>query len=176
MLLAGDEMCRTQNGNNNAYCQDNETSWVDWARASTPEADTLRAFTARAIALRLRLPALRPAVFLHGGAELRQGLNDIAWFDRHGAPMTDEAWNDPEGRTLALRRALATANGGVDATLLLLNADGAGHAFALPKPALDWTLVLDSAHPDREEQRVQDGAVPVGPRSVVLLAAKLPPA
>ena len=57
-----------------------------------------------------------------------------------------------------------------------LNADAAGHAFALPEPALAWTLVLDSAHPDREEHPVQDEAVPVGPRSVVLLAAKLPPA
>jgi glycogen operon protein len=64
----------------------------------------------------------------------------------------------------------------LDATLLLLNADGAGHAFALPEPALAWTLVLDSAHPDREEHPVRDEAVPVGPRSVVLLAAKLPPA
>jgi isoamylase len=176
MILAGDEMCRTQNGNNNAYCQDNDTSWVDWTRARSPEAETLRRFAARAIALRQRLPTLRPAVYLHGGAELRPGLADIAWFDRHGVPMTEDAWNDPEARTLALRRALPTGDGGLDATLLLLNADGAGHAFALPEPALAWTLVLDSAHPDREEHPVQDEAVPVGPRSVVLLAAKLPPA
>ena len=176
MILAGDEMCRTQNGNNNAYCQDNDTSWIDWARARTPEAEALRAFTARAIALRGRMPALRPAVFLHGGAELRPGLNDIAWFDQNGAPMTEGAWNDPEGRTLALRRALASEDGGLDVTLLLLNADAADHAFALPKPPLDWTLVLDSAHPEREERPVQDEAVPVGPRSVALLAAKLPPA
>ncbi|MBD0270389.1 MAG: glycogen debranching protein GlgX [Acetobacteraceae bacterium] len=176
MVLAGDEMCRTQNGNNNAYCQDNDTSWVDWARARTPEAEALRRFVSRAIMLRKRLPPLRPPVYLHGGAELRPGLADIAWFDRHGAPMTDEGWNDPEERTLALRRALARADGGVDATLMLLNADGAGHAFALPEPALAWTLVLDSGHPDREEHAVRDEAVPVGPRSVVLLAAKLPPA
>jgi isoamylase len=176
MVLAGDEMCRTQNGNNNAYCQDNDTSWVDWARARTPEAEALRRFVSRAIMLRKRLPPLRPPVYLHGGAELRPGLADIAWFDRHGAPMTDDGWNDPEERTLALRRALARADGGVDATLMLLNADGAGHAFALPEPALAWTLVLDSGHPDREEHAVRDEAVPVGPRSVVLLAAKLPPA
>ncbi len=176
MVLAGDEMCRTQNGNNNAYCQDNDTNWVDWRRARTPEAETLRAFTAHAIALRGRLRTLRPTVFLHGGSELRPGLNDTAWFDRHGAPMTDGAWNDPDGRTLALRRALATEDGGLEVTLLLLNADGAGHAFALPEPVLDWTLVLDSAHPDREEQPVQDEAVPVGPRSAALLAAKLSPA
>ncbi len=149
---------------------------MDWERGRSPEAEELRAFAARAIALRKGLPPLRPPVFLHGGAELRRGLNDIAWFDRHGAPMTDGAWNDPEGRTLALRRALPVADGGIDATLLLLNADGVAHDFTLPEPALDWTLVLDSARPGRQEQPVQDDAVPVGPRSVVLLAAKLPPA
>ena len=117
-----------------------------------------------------------PSPVSPGGAEVRPGLADIAWFDRHGAPMTDGAWNEPEERTLALRRALAMDDGGLDATLLLLNADGTGHAFALPEPALAWTLVLDSAHPEREEHPVQDEAVPVGPRSVVLLAAKLPPA
>ena len=175
MLLAGDEMWRTQNGNNNAYCQDNDTNWIDWKRARTPEAEALRAFTARAIALRKRLPPLRPSVYLHGGTEVRPGLNDIAWFDQHGNAMTDEAWNQPQARTLALRRAMASEDGGVDVTLLLLNADGAGHAFALPEPSLDWTIVLDSAHPDREERPVQDEAVPVGPRSVALLAAKLTP-
>ena len=175
MLLAGDEMGRTQRGNNNAYCQDNDTSWVDWARGRSAEGEAMRAFAARAIALRQRLPPLRPAVYLHG-AELCPGLDDIAWFDQHGAAMTDHAWNQPEARTLALRRALATADGGLDATLLLLNADAAGHAFALPEPALPWTLVLDSAHPAREEHPVRDEAVPVAPRSAVLLAAKLPPA
>jgi isoamylase len=175
MLLAGDEMGRTQRGNNNAYCQDNDTSWVDWARGRSAEGEPMRAFAARAIALRRRLPPLRPAVYLHG-AEMRPGLDDIAWFDQHGAAMTDGAWNQPEARTLALRRALATADGGLDATLLLLNADAAGHAFALPEPALPWTLVLDSAHPAREEHPVRDEAVPVAPRSAVLLAARLPPA
>jgi isoamylase len=174
MLQAGDEMCRTQNGNNNAYCQDNDTSWVDWRRARTPEAVALREFTARAIALRKRLSPLRPAMFLHGGAELRPGLNDIAWFDQHGKTMTDEVWNDPEGRTLALRRALASGDGNLDVTLLFLNPDSVEHAFGLPAPHLDWTLVLDSARPDSEEVPVRDFPVPVGARSVVLLAARLP--
>ena len=175
MILAGDEVGRTQRGNNNAYCQDNETSWVDWERARSPEAEILRAFVARAVALRQRLPPLRPALYLHGVGELRPGLSDIAWFDQHGMLMTDQAWNDREARTLALRRALPAEDGGVSATLLLLNADAAGHAFALPEPGLAWRLVLDSAHPSREEHPVQDDAVPVEPRSVVLLAADLPP-
>ncbi len=174
MLLAGDEMNRTQGGNNNAYCQDNPISWLDWQRAATPEGEALQRFTTRLIALRKRLWTLRPAIFLHGGAELRPGLRDIAWFDQHGQPMTPEAWNEPEARTLALRRAAHLADGAVEVTLLLLNADGAGHAFALPQPRLDWTLVLDSAHPEAAERAVMDEAVPVAPRAVVLLAARLP--
>ena len=85
--------------------------------------------------------------------------------------MTPEAWNDPEARTLALRRAAAARHGGVDVTLLLLNADSAGHAFALPKPMLDWRLVLDSGHPDAAERPVLDEAMPVAPHGAVLLAA-----
>ena len=111
------------------------------------------------------------ATFVHGQTELRPGLNDISWFDQHGRPMTPEAWNDPEARTLALRRAAAAEAGGVDVTLLLLNADSAGHAFALPKPMLDWRLMLDSFHPDAAERPVLDEAVPVAPRGAVLLAA-----
>jgi len=176
MLLAGDEMDRTQGGNNNAYCQDNETSWIDWKRAATPEARQLQRFVAGLTALRSRFATLRPATFLHGVSHLRPGLNDIAWFDQHGRTMTPEAWNEPEARTLALRRAAKEPDGTVEVTMLLLNADASGHAFALPEPRLEWTVVLDSAHPDGPEYPVHDGAVPVAPRAVVLLAARLPPA
>jgi glycogen operon protein len=176
MLLGGDEMARTQHGNNNAYCQDNEISWFDWSRAAMPEAQALQRFTARMIALRHRLPPLRPAVFLHGGAEVRPGLKDIAWYDQHGHAMTPEAWDEPEARTLILRRATAAPDGSVDATLLLMNADSAAHDFLLPHPALDWSVVLDSADPEAEEYPVSGEAVPVGPHSVVLLASRLLPA
>ncbi len=175
MLLGGDEIDRTQDGNNNAYCQDSEISWYDWARAATPEAEALRAFTARLIALRHRLPPLRPAVFLHGGADLRPGLNDIAWFDQHGQPMTPDAWNEPEARTLMLRRAVAAADGSVDVILLMLNGDSAAQDFAMPEPRLDWTLALDSGAPEAAERPVAEPSVPVPARSVVLLAAKAPP-
>ncbi|MCK8784050.1 glycogen debranching protein GlgX [Roseomonas sp. NAR14] len=104
MLLAGDEMDRTQGGNNNAYCQDNETSWVDWERAATPAARQLTAFAARCAALRRRLPPLRPTRFQHG-ATLAPGIPEIAWFDLEGRPMMPEAWGEPEVRTLALWRA-----------------------------------------------------------------------
>jgi glycogen operon protein len=92
--------------------------------------------------------------------------------------MTPDAWNAPEIRTLALRRAVAipAPDGAVEVTMLLLNADGAGHAFALPEPRLDWMVALNSAKPNAPEHPVHDGAVPVAPHAVVLLAASLPPA
>jgi glycogen operon protein len=178
MLLAGDELDRTQGGNNNAYCQDNDVNWIDWRRAaSSPAARALLAFARRLTALRRRFATLRPAAFQHGAAHLRPDLPDIAWFDQHGRAMTPDAWNEPGARTLALRRAAEMPDGGVEVTMLLLNADGAGHAFALPEPPrLEWALVLDSAHPESPERPVFDGAVPVAPHAVVLLATRLPPA
>jgi isoamylase len=185
MLLGGDEMNRTQEGNNNAYCQDNAISWIDWKRAATPEAKAMQAFVARLIGLRQRHASLRPAIFLHGVREVRPGILDIAWFDQHGQAMTPEAWNEPEARTLALRRAVPAGDGSgngagadsaddsVDVTLLLLNADGAEQAFALPGPPLPWQLVLDSARPESEPQPVNEETVAMAPHSVVLLAAKL---
>src|SRR5204862_650917 len=70
MLLAGDEFGRTQGGNNNAYCQDNEISWLDWKQAATPEAQELTDFVVRLIALRHENPVLRSRHFLHGKDEL----------------------------------------------------------------------------------------------------------
>jgi glycogen operon protein len=173
MILGGDEVNRTQRGNNNAYCQDNEISWLDWERAATPEAQRLFAFVARCIALRKRLAPLRPARFLHGEAEPHPGLPDIAWFDQLGRAMTPEAWNEPEARTLALRRAVVAESGSVQAMLLLVNADSAAHGFTLPEPKLDWVRVLDSDDPEAPEAPAKGKEVQVPARSVVLLAAKV---
>ena len=175
MLLAGDEVGRTQRGNNNAYCQDNEISWVDWSRAHEPAAQALLRFTARLIRLRHRLPPLRPSIFLHGGPEFRPGLRDIDWFDLDGQPMTQEAWEASEARTLGLRRALRAPDGGVDVTLVLLNGDSAAHGFTLPEPALEWTRMIDSAHPGAREQAIHAREVMVAGHAAVILAARLGP-
>lgn len=179
MLLGGDEFGRTQRGNNNAYCQDNEVSWFDWALAATPAGQELAAFTARAATLRRQHPTLRSPVFRHGQTEPLPGMPDTAWFDADGAPMTPERWNDPEGRVLLLRRA-GPARGegaeseGVEVTLLLLNASGRDRVVTLPSPALAWISVLDSAEPEAPGHPVGGATLRLAARSARLLVA-LPP-
>ena len=90
MLLAGDEMNRTQHGNNNAWCQDNEISWFDWTE--DPAADELRDFTRRLIALRRRHPVFRRESFLRGAEVKGSGLPDVWWFRPDGRKMTRRDW------------------------------------------------------------------------------------
>jgi isoamylase len=101
MLLAGDEFGRSQGGNNNAYCQDNEISWVDWAAIGpTEEADI--AFVRRLIELRRLYPILRWPRFLHGNNSGADGIKDITWLSPAGVEMTQEQWHDRQARCLGL--------------------------------------------------------------------------
>ena len=170
MLLAGDEFGRTQRGNNNAYCQDNPISWIDWRAAARPAGVQLQAFVARAIALRHAWPVLRPRTFPHGAGEPLPGVSDIDWFDEQGHFLTEAAWNDPEGRLLALRRAGHHA-GSICVTLLLLNATAEDRDFTLPDPPLPWRLLLDSTDPQAEERPLATGVFTLGGRGAALLAA-----
>ncbi|WP_394811206.1 glycogen debranching protein GlgX [Streptomyces xanthii] len=95
MLVAGDEFGRTQGGNNNAYCQDNETGWVDWSLLEEPEWQALAALTARLIALRHAHPVLRRRAFFSGRARAADGLRDLAWFTVRGEEMTERDWFAP---------------------------------------------------------------------------------
>ncbi|MEU3723613.1 glycogen debranching protein GlgX [Streptomyces sp. NPDC031705] len=95
MLVAGDEFGRTQGGNNNAYCQDNETGWVDWSLLSDPAWSELFALTRRLIALRQAHPVLRRRAFFSGRAQGADGLRDLAWFTPAGAEMTERDWYAP---------------------------------------------------------------------------------
>jgi len=146
MLLSGDEFGQTQGGNNNAYCQDNETSWLDWNKLGEDGPRTLFAFVQRLIALRKAHPVLRSPRFLDGDREISAGIREIEWFDQDGVPMTAPAWQDAEGRTLALRRA-AVAAGHVDLVLLLLNGGPDEAEFVLPPPDAAWSLAIDTANP-----------------------------
>jgi isoamylase len=170
MLLAGDEMGRTQQGNNNAYCQDNEISWIDWKLALLPSNQTLRRFTQRLIAVRHAWPILRCDTFLHGRTEPIRGLRDIVWFDEQARELTEAAWHDSEARLLALRRA-CPADDGVCVSLLLMNATHEDREFTLPQPPLPWRILIDSAQPDASERLLDTDTVVVGNRAAILLVA-----
>ena len=176
MLLSGDEFGRTQGGNNNAYCQDNEISWLDWARAETPQGEALAAFVARLAALRHRHPSLRCAHFLHGKAEPAPGLLDITWFDERGLTLSPDDWNNPQGRLLALRRAAKEEDGSVTILTSFFNSTPDDHSFKLLEPHLPMRLLIDSADPAAPERDFQ-GEVMVRARSVVLTRSviKRPP-
>jgi isoamylase len=159
MISMGDEVARTQRGNNNAYCQDNELSWLDWG--FTPAQRDLLAFTRRVLELQRRHPVFRRRTFFQGRAIRGAEVKDLTWFDPSGNEMTDEAWNAGFVKALMVRLAgdaIAETDGHgrriVDDTfLLLLNAGEDGVTFRLPshRPDLTWERVLDTAeaHWDR---------------------------
>ena len=169
MLLAGDEFGRTQNGNNNAYAQDNETSWLDWRLATTPEGEALTAFVARLVALRKAHPVLRCKHFLHGREQPAAGVLDIAWFDETGVGVSPGAWNDQDQRTLILRRAALREDGLVAVLTLMLNPTDQNRVFSLPKPVTPAVMLLDAARPDMVEQDVASSEVAVDAHGAVLL-------
>jgi|SRR5712691_9402122 len=172
MLLGGDEFGRTQRGNDNAYCQDNGISWFDWDQAASPDGRALTAFVARLIALRRKYPVLRSSHFVHGKQEPAPGVPDIAWFDERGEVISIEAWNNPEERVIALRRAGADADGAVSILTLCLNPSGEDRRFRLPPPLLPARAVIDSARPDLPERDAAANEVDVLARSAVLIAAR----
>jgi len=152
MLQAGDELARTQQGNNNAYCQDNAISWVDWSGidAGSGQVDFVR----RLIALRRDYPELRRETFLKGG--LREGVAaDITWLNPRGLPMTEADWRDPQGRTLGVL--LATSDRARGWLYALLNASDDWIEYTLPESAGEgWQVIADTADPAHE------GPVPAG--------------
>jgi glycogen operon protein len=169
MLLAGDEFGRTQHGNNNAYCQDSETSWLDWKLAVSKEGRAFTAFVARLAALRRAHPALRNSRFLYGRYTLAPGVRDIEWFDERGAVIPAEAWNNPEERTLVLRRAARLVDAGVEVLTLMLNPTGDDRVFVVPPPALPTRMLVDTASPGEAEHELERSEVMVSARSAVLL-------
>ncbi|MFI2778866.1 glycogen debranching protein GlgX [Streptomyces sp. ALB3] len=182
MLVAGDEMGRTQGGNNNAYCQDNEVSWLDWSLLDDPRWRALTELTARVLRLRHRHPVLRRRAFFAGTPQAPDGLRDLAWFTPQGAEMTEGDWYAPAA-TLALYLSGRDipgrdARGGQitdDSFLAVLHADHRPCDFRLPGPpwAQDYELVLDTS---LEDQSAAPGTVHRGGtvltvpgRSVLLL-------
>jgi glycogen operon protein len=175
MLLGGDEFGRSQDGNNNAYCQDNPLNWFDWEQSKSEHGQALTAFVARLIALRKTYPPLRSQTFLYGQVEPAPGVLDVDWFDERGEHLSPDDWNNPEGRALVMRRAARKDDGGVEVITLLLNASPNPIAFTLPAPhTFNRRLLIDSAAPQAPERRIEgDETVEVREHAAVLLAAEL---
>ncbi len=175
MLLGGDEMGCTQQGNNNAYCQDNAISWVDWAGllgdGETSEKSLLRT-TRRMIALRKQHPSLRAEKFLHGNTEILPGLSDTARFDEQGSELKPDFWANETAQMLSLSRAVVSG-GNVDVTYLALNASHEDRAFIVPNPERSWKIELDTATPDQEPEIVNAAAIKIAAHSTVLLTANV---
>ena len=174
MLLAGDEFGRTQQGNNNAYCQDNEVSWIDWSLLE--RGLSLADFVHRLIDLRRSRLWLRRDTFLKG-SQRAAATRDVAWLHPSGREMSEADWNDSELRALAILMNAGATSGKSDGSgdlLIAFNADTAATAMTLPSPSQgDTWLVLfdttDEASPETQRILRCNETLAVGPRSTVLL-------
>jgi isoamylase len=183
MLSAGDEFCRTQSGNNNAYCQDNPISWLSWDHDA--RAKSLLTFTSKLLALRRAHPVFRRPKFFQGRPIRGATIRDIMWFNSTGAEMSDAEWESWFIRCLGVL--LSGASMDVrdrrgrpiqdDTFLVLLNAHYEPVPFVLPGLRnVEWELVVDTA---REPSFVPSGeaygsaaAYDLRDRSTVLLQLK----
>jgi glycogen operon protein len=156
MLLAGDEFGRTQQGNNNAYCQDNQISWVDWKLAAGNL--SLIRLVQKLTALRHKYAILRRNRFLTGAYDEELEVKDLTWINASGAEMRSEDWSDGNMRCFGMMmdgraRPTGVRQRGTEATMLLvLNAHHELVQFTLPScPGGDrWTVVLDTNVPESE--------------------------
>jgi glycogen operon protein len=182
MLGHGDELGRTQLGNNNAYCQDNELSWVDWERAA--QFADLTEFTAALVELRAANPVFRRRRFFTGGVEGDQVPDDLDWFRPDGQPMTAGDWSAGWNRSVTAflngREPVPAATAGRDdaaSFLLLVNSWWEPLSFTLPGPSFGaewWPLVdtasgLASAGEAGGDPVAAGGTVSVQGRALVLL-------
>jgi isoamylase len=180
MLLGGDECGRTQRGNNNAYCQDNEISWYDWDDVDTDLLD----FTRRLIALRREHPVLRRRRWFQGHSI--RGSVDLGWFKPDGAEMSDDDWDAGSASVVGIflngdaitdrdRRGQRVTD---DSFLLLFNAHGEPIEWTLPKQwGQWWELIMETAGPDRDGEQILESSATLraAGRSVVVLRRRETP-
>jgi len=157
MLCGGDEIGRTQQGNNNAYCQDNEISWLNWNLSE--ECRQMLEFTSKVIAIRREHPALHRTKFFQGRQIRGSNVRDIIWFRPDGGEMDDEDWTSPNTRGLTMFLS-GTGIDDVDENgiplhdnnfLLMLNASARDADFYLPRFEAHWELLIDTANPGKKE-------------------------
>ena len=158
MILAGDEFGRTQGGNNNAYCQDNEISWLNWKIEE--KGNSLIEFVKHVISLRHKYPILRRNRFLTGAHDEELGIRDLTWINANGAEMQETDWKDDGMRCFGMLldgRARTTGipqRGGEATLLLVINGHYEGVVFKLPEyeGASGWTRLIDTTQLKFEEK------------------------
>ncbi|MDX3966845.1 MAG: glycogen debranching protein GlgX [Bradyrhizobium sp.] len=181
MLLAGDEFGRSQKGNNNPYCQDNETSWLDW-EGWRPTDKAFLEFVRRLLRLRSGHPAFHRQHFFHGEHIDGDGIKDITWLTPEGREMTDSDWRIPQRRCLGFLLGGKLKTGSVAASeklferdfIVLLSADERDVPFRLPGAEFGsrWRLIEDTARPEIETKNCTFGpgeVVRLAERSLILL-------
>ncbi|HEY9015623.1 MAG TPA: hypothetical protein VIM84_11235, partial [Gemmatimonadales bacterium] len=163
MLSHGDELGRTQQGNNNAYCHDSPLTWIDWKL--NPLQEELLQFTRTVMALRASNPAFRRSTFFRHGTDLEGERKELTWLRSDGSEMTPEDWSHHANHVLGmLLEGVAD-----DSILLLLNGGARTREFVLPmlgRPG-SWLPVLDTAH--SPPAPVREGRVSMATHSLILL-------
>jgi len=184
MMLSGDAIGHTQNGNNNAYCQDNELSWINWNLGAAEQ--ELLTFAQRVIAVRKSHPVFQRRNFFQGRSIKGAGIKDIHWLMPDGREMTDEEWKQESARCLGVflsGKLEEQAERGEPVTdqdfLLLMNAHHEAIPFLLPAPptGVGWVALIDTSGPisDNPACLFEPGtSYPLQARALVLLVGREP--
>ena len=182
-MLGGDEFGRTQNGNKNAYCQDDEISWLNWNIEE--KGQSLIHFVRKLTGLRHSYPILRRNLFLTGEYVEELGVKDLTWINANGSEMEDQHWGDSGMRSFGkLLDGRAQTTGirqrGKEATLLIIiNVHFEGVNFKLPSApgGESWSLLIDTNNPDEDERKsfAMGQEYCVTPRSLLLLVLNCAP-
>ena len=178
MLSGGDELGRTQFGNNNAYCQDNELSWTSWRLDEEQRRFLL--FVRRVVALRRGQPVLRRRKFFQGRSIRGAGVKDILWLDPSGVEMTDASWNAPDARALGVQLSGAAIDEmdergrpvRGETLLVLYNAGDREQTFRVPpeRGTGPWRIVIDTFDSSLEQQsRAGCSSYVLAPHSMVVM-------
>ncbi len=184
MLLAGDELGRTQKGNNNAYCQDNEINWLDWQKLENHNRD-LKIFTKYIIALRNKYPLLVSKKYIHTSKNLdEENPVNVRWINNDGEPMQDKHWNDGDNHSVgwileehAKKDDLPETSMSSSMLLILFNSGGNDISFTLPNDdeIKHWQSLLDTNESDgvpKEETIKANSTITLVAKSLRLLNAE----
>jgi len=180
MILGGDEFGRTQNGNNNAYCQDNETSWYDWSLLEKNAG--LYRFVKEMIAFRLRHHGFMRPEFFTGKGGAYKGIPDISWFNEKGAPIDWEKIDYCLALRLLGTKADTLADRDDNDFYIMFNANSDPHTFTVadPPPKKKWYRAVDTGQsspsdillPGTEEILIYQNSYSIKARSTVILISK----